>query len=108
MIKQDDYSSNMRLAENTLAMLSLSWMIVAQDASTGGSNVYDTNTSETHPALPVPRDWCNKCRGMCYPVCGIKEPLLLIGNSSLFGGSGFPLSLTEWSFTICLKPYNRK
>ena len=26
-------------------------------------------------------DWCNKGRGMCYPVCGIlhiKEPLLLI------------------------------
>ena len=34
-------------------------------------------------------DWCNKGRGMCYPVCGmmhIKEPLLLIGKSS---GSGF-------------------
>ena len=29
---------------------------------------------------PVPHDWCNKDRGMCYPVCGmmhIKEPLLL-------------------------------
>ena len=40
---------------------------------------------------------------MCYPVCGmvhIKEPLLLI--------SGFPLSLSEWSSTICLTPYNRK
>ena len=48
-------------------------------------------------------DWCNKGRGMCYPVCGmmhIKEPLLLIGKSSLCGGSGFPLSLSEWSFTI--------
>ena len=46
-----------------------------------------------------------------YPVCGmmhIKEPLLLIGKSSLCGGSGFPLSLSEWSFTICLTPYNRK
>ena len=32
----------------------------------------------------------------------IKEPLLLIGKSSLCGGSGFPLSLSEWSFTICL------
>ena len=43
--------------------------------------------------------------GMCYPVCGvmhIKEPLLLIGKSSLCGGSGFPLSLSEWLFTICL------
>ena len=30
---------------------------------------------------PVLHDWCNKGRGMCYPVCGmvhIKEPLLLI------------------------------
>ena len=60
---------------------------------------------------PVLNDWCNKGRGMCYPVCGmvhIKEPLLLIGNSSLCGGSGFPLSLSEWSFTIFLMPYNRK
>ena len=59
---------------------------------------------------PVLHDWCNKGRGMCYPVCGmvhIKEPLLLIGKSSLCGGSGFPLSLSEWSLTICLTPYNR-
>ena len=52
-----------------------------------------------------------KCRGMCLPVCGmvhIKEPLLLIGKNSPYGGSGFPLSLSEWSFTICLTPYNRK
>ena len=50
-------------------------------------------------------------RGMCYPVCGIvhiKEPLLLIGKSSLCGGSGFPLSLSEWFFTLCPTPYNRK
>ena len=56
---------------------------------------------------PVLHDWCNKGRGMCYPVCGImhiKEPLLLIGKSSLCGGSGFPFSLSEWSFTICLTP----
>ena len=55
-------------------------------------------------------DWCNKGRGMCYPVCGmvhIKEPLLIIGKSSPCGGSGFRLSLSEWSFTICLTPYNR-
>ena len=47
---------------------------------------------------------------MCYPVCGmvhIKEPLLLIEKSSLCGGSGFPLSLSDWSFTICLTPYGR-
>ena len=33
---------------------------------------------------PVLHDWCNKGRGMCYPVCGmvhIKEPLLLIDKS---------------------------
>ena len=48
---------------------------------------------------PVLHHWCNKGRGMCYPVCGmvhIKEPLLLIvlliGKSSLCGGSGFPFS----------------
>ena len=37
-------------------------------------------------------DWCNKGRDMCYHVCGmmyIKEPLLLIGKSSLCSGSGF-------------------
>ena len=60
---------------------------------------------------PVLHDWCNKGCGMCYPVCGmvhIKEPLLLIGKSSPCGGSRFPLSLSEWSFTICLTLYNRK
>ena len=56
-------------------------------------------------------DWFNKGRGMYYPVCGmmhIKEPLLLIGKSSLCDGSEFPLSLSEWSSTICVTPYNRK
>ena len=56
-------------------------------------------------------NWCNKGHGMCYPVCGmvhIKEPLLLIGKSSPCGGSRFPFSLSEWSLTICLTPYNRK
>ena len=60
---------------------------------------------------PVLHDWCNKGRGMCYPVCvmvHIKEPLLLIDKSSLCGGSGFPFSLSEWSLTICLTPYNRR
>ena len=41
---------------------------------------------------PVLHYWCNKGCGMCYPVCGIvyiKEPLLLIGKSSLCGCSGF-------------------
>ena len=48
---------------------------------------------------------------VCYPVSGmvhIEEPLLLIEKSSPCGASGFPLSLSEWSFTICLMPYNRK
>ena len=56
-------------------------------------------------------DWCNTGRGMCYPVCGmmhIKEPLLLIGKSSPRDGIAFALSLSEWSFIICLTPYNRK
>ena len=60
---------------------------------------------------PVLHDWCNKGSGMCYPVCGmvhIKEPLLLIDKSSLCGGSRFPFSLSEWSLTICLTPYNRR
>ena len=51
-----------------------------------------------HPAL---HDWCNKGRGMWYPVCGmvhIKEPLLSIEKSSPCGGSRFPISLSEWSF----------
>ena len=60
---------------------------------------------------PVLHDRCNNGRGMCYPVCGmmhIKEPLLLIGKSSPCGGSGFPLSLSEWSFTICPMQYISK
>ena len=52
---------------------------------------------------PVLHDWFNKGCGMYYPVCGmvhIKEPLLLIGMSNPCGGSGFPLSLYVWYFTI--------
>ena len=53
----------------------------------------------------------NNFYSLYYPVCGmvhIKEPLLLIDKSSLCGGSGFPLSLSEWSLTICLMPYNHR
>ena len=60
---------------------------------------------------PVFHDWCNKDRGMWYPVCGslhIIEPLLLIEMNSQCCGSGFHLSLSEWFFTIWLTPYNRK
>ena len=39
---------------------------------------------------------------------GAMETLLLIRKSSPCGGSGFPLSLPEWSFTIRPTPYNRK
>ena len=49
----------------------------------------------THWAI----EWCNKGRGMYYPVCGmvhIKDPLLLIEKSSPCGSSGFPLSLPEY------------
>ena len=59
----------------------------------------------------VLNDRYNKGCGMCYPVYGmmhIKELLLLIGKSNPCGGSRFPLSLSEWSFTICLMPYNHK
>ena len=62
-----------------------------------------SNASFYHPS--------HKGCGMCYPVCGmvhIIEPLLVIGKSSLCGITGIPLSLSEWSFTICLTPYNHK
>ena len=61
---------------------------------------------------PVLHDWCNKGSDMCHSLSRmvhIKEPLLLIGKSSPCGGvSVFPFSLPEWSFTICLTPYNHK
>ena len=54
---------------------------------------------------PLIHDWFNKGRGMCYHVYG----MVLIGkNSPVSGGSGVPLLLSEWSFTICPTPYNRK
>ena len=56
-------------------------------------------------------NWWLEGRGMCYPVCGmmhIKKTLLLIGKGSLCGVSGFPLSLSERSFIICLTPYKRE
>ena len=48
------------------------------------------------------------CVILSVGVMHIKEPLLLIGKSSSCGGSGFSLLLSEWSLTICLKPYNHK
>ena len=76
-----------------------------------GSILHGVDPLSYFSLQPVLNDWCNKGRGMCYPVCGmvyIKEPLLLIGKSSLCGSSGFPLSLSVWYFTICVMPYNRK
>ena len=61
---------------------------------------------------PVLHDWCNKGRGMCYPVCvmmHIKEHLLLIGKSSLcMWRQRVSFSLSEWSLTICVTPYKIK
>ena len=82
-------------------------------------------TQWTHWAISCSSQyWYNKGSGMCYPVyriLHIKEPLLLIGTSSLNSGplpyvqchmtinksvllnktfhSFIPLSLPEWSFT---------
>ena len=53
-----------------------------------GSILHGVNPLIYFSFQPVLHDWCNKGRGMCYPVCGmvhIKEPLLLIGKSSLCG-----------------------
>ena len=61
---------------------------------------------------PVLHNWCNKDRWICYPLCGmvhIKEPFLLVGkSSSCRGSSGFPLSLSDWFFTIRPTPHNHK
>ena len=76
-----------------------------------GSILHGVDPLSNFSFQPVHHDWCNKGRGVCYPVCGIvdiKEPLQLIGKSSPCGGSGFPLSLSEWFFTICPTSYNRK
>ena len=57
---------------------------------------------------PVLRDWCNKDRGMCHPVCWMMHiKLLLLSNkksSTCSGCGGFPLSLSELFFTICPTP----
>ena len=67
------------------------------------SALYFTNPLSYFSFQPVLHDWCNKGRGMCYPVCGmvhIKEPLLLKEKSSPCGSSRFPISLSVWYFTI--------
>ena len=63
----------------------------------GSVTIYDQAVSYSGKSVqPVLHDWCTKGHGMCYPVCGmvhINEPLLVIGKSSLCGGSGYPLLL---------------
>ena len=57
-----------------------------------GSILHEENPLSYFSFQPVIHDWCNKGRGMCYPVCGmvhIKEPLLLIGKSSPVAAAGF-------------------
>ena len=46
------------------------------------------------PGEAVLHNWSIKVCSMCYPFSGkvdMKDPLLLIGKSSLFGNSRFPL-----------------
>ena len=75
-------------------------------------SIHHDGPSEILHVLAVPHELFNKGRGMCHPVWGIvhiKQPLLLIGKSNPCTiGSGFLLSLSEWSFTMRVTPYNRK
>ena len=57
---------------------------------------------------PVVHDWCNKVRGMCYSVWDGAYKRTLAVNRQEYSGSGFPFSLSEWSLTTCLTPYNRR
>ena len=61
--------------------------------------------------LAMLHDRCNKGCGMYYHVRGvehIKDTLLIIGKSSPCSiDSGFPLLLSEWSFTVYQTPHNR-
>ena len=73
-------------------------------------NTYHSLCYTSHGALAGMRNSVTKAV-ICAILCGmvhIKEPLLLIGKSSLCGGSGFPLLLSEWSLIIFLTPYNHK
>ena len=62
----------------------------------GGSTLHGVDPLSYFSFQPVLHNWFNKGCGMCNHLCGIlhvKEPLLLIGKSSLCGGSGFPLAI---------------
>ena len=94
---------NLNVVFDYWCLLMVRWVV--------GSILHGVDPLSYFSFQPVLHDWCNKGRGMCYPVCRmvhIKEPLLLIDKSSLCGSSGFPFSLSEWSLTICLTPYNRR
>ena len=57
-----------------------------------GSILHGVDPLSYFSLQPVLHNWCNKGRGMCYPVCGIvhiKEPLLLIDKSSHVATAGF-------------------
>ena len=57
-----------------------------------GSILHGVDPLSYFPFQPVLHDWCNKGRGMYYPVCGmmhIKEPLLLIGKVAYVAAAGF-------------------
>ena len=51
-------------------------------------------------------NWCNKGHSMYHPVCRVvhtKDHLLFSERVvHVLGSSGFPLILSEWSFTMCL------
>ena len=68
-------------------------------------------TSASQSFQPELRDWCNKGRGMCYPVYGmmhIKEPLLLTERVAHVTAAGF-LSRYLSSLLLCVwRQYNHK
>ena len=58
---------------------------------------------------PVLHDWCNKdCVLSCLWDDEYKRTHAAIAKSSPCGGRGVFDSLSEWYFTICPTPYNRK
>ena len=71
----------------------------------GRGSILMVNPLSYFSLQPVLNNCGNKCHCVYYPVSGmvhIKDPLLLIRKGSpCSGGSGFPLSPSEWSFAIC-------
>ena len=84
--------------------------------SCGGASPRTSRSCSVHCSRPSRYSRSSQCSTtgvtkpvVCVILCGmvhIKEPLLLIDNSILCGGSRFPFSLSEWFVTICLMPYN--